>query len=162
MATLSILSETGGPLTRLKVPLGKGQLPQRLIYGLPKFMEGLTKDLPTWNCGRLKAAQTPQEQMDSILFTWISGRPVRYGRMFQDLMPDTDEVWEFKTADLRIFGWIYRPRIFIAGFLGYADHYKPPSFLKSFDDARKCVVAKRNALDLDEPKYATGAFDELV
>ena len=125
-------------------------------------MEGLAKDLPTWERGRLKSAQTPQEQMDGVLHTWISGRPIRYSRMFQDLMPATDEVWEFKTADLRIFGWIYRPSVFIAAFLDYADWYKRPTVCKSFDDARDDVVAMRNDLDLDEPKYATGAFDDLV
>ena len=69
--------------------------------------------------------------------------------MFKDLTPATDEVWEFKTADLRIFGWIYRPKVFIAGILGYADHYKSPSYLRSYDDARNRVVAMRNTLDLD-------------
>lgn len=162
MATLSTLSGTGGPLTYLTVSLGIGQQTQRSIYGLPEFMERLTNDLPTWECGRLKAAQTPQEQMDRILDTWISGREVRYGRMFKDLMPATDEVWEFKTADLRVFGWIYRPCIFIAALLGYADLYKPPSASKSYVDARNSVVAMRNGLDLDEPKYAKGVFDELV
>jgi len=82
--------------------------------------------------------------------------------MFKDLMPATDEVWEFKTADLRIFGWLYRPRVFIAALLGYADFYKPPSPVGSYEDARKHVMSIRNTLDLDEPKYATGTFDDLV
>ena len=162
MATLSTLYGAGGPLTNLTVPLGKGQLPQRSIYGLPEFMEGLTNDLSTWECGRLEADQTPQEQMDSILHTWISGQPIRYSRMLQDLLPATDEVWEFKTADLRIFGWFYRPRVFIAAFLDYADWYKGPTKKYYYEDTRDSVVDKRNTLDLDEPKFATGAFDALV
>ena len=162
MATLSTLSGAGGPLTSLTVPLRKGQLPQRSIYGLPEFMEGLTTDLPTWECGRLEADQTPQEQMDSILHTWISGQPIWYSRMLQDLWPATDEVWEFKTADLRIFGWFYRPRVFLAAFLDYADWYKGPTKTYYYEDTRDSVVGKRNTLDLDEPKFATGAFDVLV
>ena len=162
MATLSTLSGAGGPVTSLTVPLRKGQLPQRSIYGLPEFMEGLTNDLPTWVCGRLKANQTPQEQMDGILHTWISGQTIRYSRMLQDLMPVTDEVWEFKKADLRIFGWFYRPRVFIAAFLDYADWYKGPTKKCYYGDTRDSVVRIRKTLDLDEPKFATGAFDALV
>ena len=162
MATLSTLSGADGPLTKLTVHLEKGQLPLRSIYGLPEFMEGLTNDLPTWVCGRLKADQTPQEQMDSILHTWISGRLIRYSRMLQDLMPSIDEVWEFKSADLRIFGWFYRPRVFLAAFLDYADWYKEPTKQCNYGDTRDSVVGVRNKLDLDEPKFATGAFDALV
>ena len=162
MATLSTLSGDDGPLTKLAVHLEKGQLPLRSIYGLPEFMEGLTNDLPTWECGRLEADQTPQEQMDSILHTWISGRPIRYSRMLKDLWPTTDEVWEFKTADLRIFGWIYRPRVFIAVFLDYADWYKGPTIRETYDGTRNSVVGVRNTLDLDEPKFTQGTFDALV
>ncbi len=162
MATLSTLSGHDGLLTKLTVRLEKGQQPLRSIYGLPEFMESLTNDLPTWGCGRLEADQTPQEQMDSVLHTWISGRSIRYNRMLQDLWPSTDEVWEFKTADLRIFGWFYRPRVFISAFLDYADWYKEPTKKYYYEDTRNSVVGVRNKLDLDEPKFATGVFDALV
>ncbi len=100
--------------------------------------------------------------MDSILFKWISGDRINYGRMFKDLTPASDEVWEFKTYDLRIFGWIYRPRVFIAAFLDYADWYKEPTKKYYYEGTRDSVVGVRNKLDLDEPKFATGAFDALV
>jgi hypothetical protein len=100
--------------------------------------------------------------MDDLLSKWIAGAPMRYGRMFQDLMPSRHEVWEMKTADLRVFGWVYRPRVFIAALLDYADWYKPPTQIKSYNEARDRVVALRDALDLDEPKFATGTYDALV
>jgi hypothetical protein len=84
----------------------------------------MTNDVPKLETGRLNSSLTPSEQLDDILHTWIAGEQVRYSRMFQDLMPAEDEVWEMKTADLRIFGWMYLPRYFIAVFGDYADHQK--------------------------------------
>lgn len=162
MATLSTLSAATGPLTHIQVPLGGSRQPQRLFYGLPEFMDGLVNKLPTWTCGRLNAAQTPQEQMDTILEKWISGREIKYEKMFKDLTPGSDEIWEFKSPDLRIFGWIYRPKVFIAAILGYADDYKRPTIRESYDRQRTRVISMRDQLDLDEPKYTADTFDALV
>jgi len=85
-----------------------------------------------------------------------------YGPMFHDMDPSSDQVWELKTADLRIFGWMYRPREFIAVCGGFADDYKLPTKTKNYADDRRAVVEARNALPLDDPKYATGDFNELV
>ena len=95
----------------------------------------------------------------------INGLPAerfQYDRMFKDLIPDKDEVWEMKTVDLRIFGWIYRPRIFIAVFGDYADLYKGRNSTKSYADALRKVKNARDGLDLDEPKFRGGKFDDLV
>ena len=73
-----------------------------------------------------------------------------------------DEVWEMKTADIRIFGWMAAPRKFVAVFADYADSYKGKNAKRSYEDAKKKVIAFRNKLTLDNPKIATGTFDELV
>lgn len=125
-------------------------------------MEGVTKHVPTWRTGRPNAAQTPKEQLDGILLKWIGGRSIEYRRMFNDLTPMKDEVWELKTPDLRIFGWIYRPRVFIASFVDYADWYKAPRPSRSYEDARTRTIDMRNKLDLEEPKFTSGVFDALV
>ncbi len=85
-----------------------------------------------------------------------------FDRHFKDLMPMENEAWEMKTADLRIFGWIYRPRVFIASALGYADEYKGARPAKSYADAVARVVNDRAAMDLDLPKFASGVYDALV
>lgn len=162
MATISTLAGPDGPLTHVTVALGRHRMPERTFYGCLEFMDGLTKEVPTWKTGRLKAAQPPADQMDDILRKWISGDEIKYGPMFKDLMPGRDEVWELKTADLRIFGWVYRPKVFVAALVGYADWYKPPNPTKSYNDAREKVLTARDALDLDPPKFATGVFDALV
>jgi len=85
-----------------------------------------------------------------------------YGPMFHDMDPKSDEVWEIKTADLRIFGWIYRRCEFVAMRGGYTDHYKEPTKIKNYADERRDVVKARETLPLDGDKYVKGAFNELV
>jgi len=82
--------------------------------------------------------------------------------MFHDMLPKEHAVWELKTADLRIFGWLCQPREFIAVCGGFKDDYEEPTKTKNYGDDRDRVIAARNALALDEPKFVTGAFDELV
>ncbi len=82
--------------------------------------------------------------------------------MFHDMEPSTDEVWEMKTADLRLFGWMYQRRKFIVVRGGYADDYKEPTKTRTYADERREVVRARDALPLDDPKLVRGKFDELV
>lgn len=147
-------------VTKISIPLGRGEFAERQFYALPAFMNDLTNNLPTWQAGSLNAPQTPTEQLDDILHKWIVGRPMRYGRWLKDLMPRDSETWELKTADLRIFGWIYRPKVFVAAFIGYADHYKATPNL--YEEARNRVIEIRDRLDLDAPKFANGVFDAIV
>jgi hypothetical protein len=151
--------------TRITVPLGRGEFNEREFYALPSFMNDMQNVVPTWPAGVLNAPLSPRQQLDDILRKWITGKPMRYDRWLKDLTPVTSEVWEIKTADLRIFGWIYRPKLFVAVFIGYADNYKRQNGrqpVEAYDDARDRVVHNRNRLNLDEPKFATGVFDALV
>jgi hypothetical protein len=161
MATLDSIPT----VTRVTIPLGWGEFDERKFYGLPSFMNDLQNVIPGLRAGRLNAPHSPSDQMDDILRKWITGKPMRYDRWLKDLSPQSSETWEMKTADLRIFGWIYQPKIFVAAFTGYTDHYKPQRGrrpIESYDDARDRIVEIRNRLDLDEPKFATGVFDALV
>lgn len=121
--------------------------------------EGRSSQMVT---GRVQSDFAPKEQLITRLLQWITGKPMAYGRMFQDMQPRSDEVWELKTADLRIFGWMYRPRKFIAVRGGYADDYKEPTKNKNYGDDRNEVLKAREALPLDGNKFATGAYHELV
>lgn len=144
------------------MPLKACEQPERGMYGTPGFKKWLEIDLPKLEPGRLSAADSPQEQVDWRLYQWISGKRIVYSKQFKDLMPMKDEVWEMKTVDVRIFGWIYKPLIFICVFADYADLYKGANRSRNYEDAKQKVLAARNSLPLDEPKVATGAFDELV
>jgi hypothetical protein len=57
---------------------------------------------------------------------------------------------------------MYLPRYFIAVFGDYTDLYKGPTRTKSYESAKQRVIAAREKIDLDSPKFATGTFDDLV
>jgi hypothetical protein len=144
------------------IRLPHGQFHERKIYAYPECLEWMRKEIPKMITGRVASASTPKEQFIERMRQWMSGDPMAYGRMFHDMSPTSDNVWEIKTADLRIFGWMYRPRKFIAVRGGYADDYKEPTKIKTYADERRKVVKARGGLPLDGNKYAEGKFDELV
>ncbi len=146
----------------ITVPLGRREFQSRRIYALLTFVDWKDNELPRLQPGRLRATETPEEQFDNILFKWISGKEIRYGTMFKDLSPIGDEVWELKTVDLRIFGWMFQKDTFVAVFGDYADNYKPPNLRSSYSVAMAKVVGARKKLDLDEPKFITGVYDDIV
>lgn len=160
MATIHSLISRG--LVEIKMPLERRERQKRWLYGVPEFEEWLREALPNLTPGRLGAADSPMEQVDFRLHQWIAGEEIRYERHLKDLMPVGDEIWEFKTADVRIFGWIYRPNVFIAVLGEYADLFKSRSKTKNYGDAVKAVKMARDRLPLDEPKFWGGKFDELV
>jgi hypothetical protein len=149
-------------LIRVTVPLGRNQFHDRKFFACPDCLDWIRNEVPRMVTGRINSAFTPKEQLVERLRQWMAGEPMRYDRWFHDMDPKTDDVWELKTADLRIFGWIYRPREFIAACGGYTDDYKEPTKTKTYADEVRKVVAIRNALPLDGNKFATGGFNGLV
>ncbi|MGY4399876.1 hypothetical protein [Bradyrhizobium sp. USDA 3315] len=152
-------------LTRITTPLRRREFEERKFFAMPSMVQFLRDILPGAKTGVVEATETPAAQMDTLLRKWNSGRPMEYGRAFSNLRPAAHGVWEMKTADLRVFGWIYRPKIFIATFAGLADDYKsqngiPPK--ESYDEARNRVVWIRDRIALDPPAFATGDYDALI
>jgi hypothetical protein len=161
MATSDKLFGEAG-IVRVKLRLGRGQFDERKLYAYPACLEWMKVEVPQMATGRIQSALSPKEQLITRLLQWITGKPMAYGRMFQDMSPRSDEVWELKTADLRIFGWMYRQREFIAVCGGYADHYKEPTKIKNYADDMRAVVRARDALPLDGDKFVTGGYDDIV
>ena len=152
-------------LTRIRIPLKWGEFDEREFYAMPSHVRFLEEILPGAKRGVLGARETPAAQMDSLLRKWIAGKPMAYSRALSNLRPGKHGVWEMKSADLRIFGWLWRSKVFIAAFTGFADDYKeqdgnPPK--ESYDDARDRVVWIRGGLNLDPPAFVTGDFNALV
>lgn len=162
MATLNSLAGPKGPLVQISVRLPTGKQPERMFYADQECKRWIFEDVPKLVTGVLNAPLTPREQAYDMLGRWIGGKELRYDRALKDLTPRDAEVWEHKTADLRVFGWMHKPRIFIAVFGGYADDYKGPTRKKSYEDAVRRVENYRTALNLDEPKFVTGTYDDLV
>lgn len=163
MATLTKLVEDK-LLIRVTVPLGRRQFHERKIYAFPDCLVWMRDDVPKMVTGRVASAFTPSEQLIERLRQWIAGDPMVFGRMFRDMEypKDIDGVWELKTADLRIFGWMYRPKEFVAVRGGYTDDYKEPTKIRNYADDKREVAKARDSLPLDGDKYVTGNFDEIV
>jgi hypothetical protein len=152
-------------ITRIFIPLGRGEFDEREFHALPSFMLFLKQRLPGSSTGVLAARESPSDQMNTVLRKWNTGKPMAQGRAFAIMRPTPKFVWEMKTADLRIFGWIYRPKVFVAAFAGFADDYKsqngkPP--IESYAAARDRVLWIRDRLDLDPPPFVKGNYDALV
>ncbi|WP_319796624.1 hypothetical protein [Nitrobacter sp.] len=130
------------------------------MFAYPECIEWM-KSVKTMTTGRVRSEFTPLEQLAERLRQWLSGHPMVYGRMFHDMEPTSDHVWELKTADLRVFGWMYRKSQFIAVKGGYADDYKEPTKIRDYADDRRAVIAAREALALDGIKFVTGDYDGL-
>lgn len=161
MATFDSLLASRSIL-RVTVRVPNGQFHDRKFFAYPDCLRWMRDDVPKMVTGRVNSAFSPREQLNERLRQWMSGDPMAYCRMFHDMKPAADNVWELKTADLRIFGWMYRPKQFIAFFGGYADDYKDPCKTKTYGDARRSVVKARNTLPLDGAKFTPGDFDDLV
>lgn len=145
------------------VKLPPGTFYDRHLYAYPDCLKWMRQEVPKLKAGRQSAAQTPAEQLIMRLSQWLSGAPIKKGPMFKELRyPRDNDVWELKTDDLRLFGWMYQPKKLIIAAYGYADHYKEPTKLKNYSDDVRAVIAARDALPLDGPKLVRGAFDELV
>jgi len=149
-------------IIRVTVPLRRGEFHERKFYAFPLCLDWMRKDVPNMTTGRCQSPLSPKEQLEQRLRQWMSGATIVHERMFNDMLPHDKHVWEMKTADLRLFGWVYQPKAFIALCGGYADDYKEPTKTKNYADDVKAVVAARHLLPLDGPKFATGDFDELV
>lgn len=161
MATFDKLLEDG-KIIRVTLKLGHGQFNDRKLYAYPECLEWMKTTVPQMVTGLCKSEFSPKEQLIRRLLDWITGKPMAQGRMFQNMKPHAEGVWELKTVDLRIFGWLYRPREFIAVCGGYTDDYKEPTKTKFYGDDKKTVLSARDALPLDGQKFATGAFNDLV
>jgi len=149
-------------LIRVTRQLPRGQFHERKFYAYPRCLEWMRVEVPKMVTGREQSSFTPLEQLMERLRQWMAGDPMKHGPWFHDMDPQSDGVWELKTTDLRIFGWMYQPRAFIAVRGGYTDDYKEPTKTKNYADERRKVVKARNALPLDGNKFAQGDFNDLV
>lgn len=161
MATLSKLCDDK-VLLKGKGPLGPGRFYERGFYAFPGFVDWIKNEVKNRPTGRINSAMTPNEQLVERLRQWMAGEPMAEGPMFHDMRPSEDGVWELKTHDLRIFGWLYRPREFIAVCGGHKDDYEEPTKIKTYADDKRRVIAARDALPLDGAKFVIGKFHELV
>ena len=96
---------------------------------------------------------TPAEQVEQIFHDYIIGRTMVYATDRKRLQPDKHYVWEFRTAHVRVFGWLPERRHFVVVNGEIRSRLKKFS---DFDPYIQQVVEVRDELNLDEPKYLEG------
>lgn len=162
MATFEKILEDG-LLVPVTVKLGRGRFYDRKLYAYPECHRWMRQDVPRMVTGRIQSAQTPAQQLILRLAQWLSGDSINSGLMFRELKyPRDHDVWELKTDDLRIFGWMYQSKQFIAAVGRYTDDYKEPTKIRNYADDVRAVATARDALPLEGTKFVRGKFDELV
>jgi hypothetical protein len=145
------------------IRLGRGQFYERKLYVFPDWLRWMREAVPKLTTGRAQSAATPAEQLVERIRQWLSGEPMKNGPMFKEMnYPKDNDVWELKTDDLRLFGWMYQPKQFIVASCGYTDDYKDPTKTKNYADDVRAVMSARDALPLDGAKFVKGEYDGLV
>lgn len=158
MATLARLAALGA-IEAIEVELAPHEQQNRLFYGSPYFQKWLHETLPSLGYGGHGRA-SPLEQVESLLYRYIIGERLLYGPELHELEPLQHDIWELKTADVRIFGWFVRCDIFVATNAGDATMIKDLGLYGGFRDE---AARFRDNLDLDLPKYMIGAsYDNVL
>lgn len=121
-----------GEIRRIEVELGPKELPRRLLFGTPGFIEWLEKRLEGNEPSPLGADISPAEQLDYLFYAFISGQPLVHSRQFRTIRAERNAVWELKTLDLRVFGWFLKRDCFVAVFGDWADHVKSHDLYRGY------------------------------
>lgn len=156
MATLQKLC-SDGVLVRVNVELDAGDSIERLVFAYPKFVEWAQNVLPLTQSSIAELAEQPDEQVDALLHDFISGVRMGYGKRYKRLQPGEQEIWELKTADIRLFGWFARKHVFV---ITAGEEKKRLNVIEGLYGGYRNEAARlRDTLDLDPPKYIPG--DEI-
>ena len=157
MATLEYL-EGEGVLIRHQPDLDHGEMPERFVSYPPDFeqwLETVLKTVPKLRDRNL----FPYDQVEQAFYEFAIGRPMAYDVHYKKLDPLLQHIWEFKTEDVRIFGWFPRKRHFLA----IGGELKKNLLKKSlYAPHVENVRLFRLNLDLDEPKATQGVTQNEV
>ncbi|MER9855240.1 MULTISPECIES: hypothetical protein [unclassified Mesorhizobium] len=150
MATVATL-EADGVLVRIEVEMNAGTMPWRRLYGTPDFVKWLQNVLPMLTTAIVGHEIEPSEQVDARFNEFISGENMLDDRRFKKLSWTPDHfVWEFKTLDIRIFGWMVEKDCLICTFGDTKDEIER---LRKYGKYIAQTVYARNNLGLDEPNF---------
>lgn len=158
MATLAELCDSG--VLDTIDPLEPDELPWRTLYGTTDFLGWLDQGLPILDHNPLYAELTPIEQVFALFAEYVSGDDFFSDRRFKKLSWTPDRyVWEFKTEEVRIFGWAPQRDSFICCFGDSKDQIE---LANSYGRYIAQTVYVRDQIALNEPKCVTGGSYEDV
>lgn len=149
MATLLELCEKG-TLEKIVINLEPNEQTWRCLYGTKEFILWLDETLPYLELKQIGLDINPLGQIDDIFYQYIAGHNLSLPRKFKKLNRSPDGyVWEFKTADLRVFGWFAKKDHFVCTYGDLKEN------ILTFDKVGRYMAQTmfiREKIDLDEPK----------
>lgn len=160
MATLEEL-EASGHLVRIDVPLDGGEQVWRRLFGTPDFVKWLDEDLPQLVTTVVGGEISPFEQVDARFHEYVVGEPIQDDRRFKGLSWTPEyHVWEFKTLDIRVFGWIPSRDCFICTYGDMKDNIELRNLYGRYIAQ---TVFAREQMPLDAPKFvASKEYDDVL
>lgn len=158
MSTLSELAD-GAQLVRLGGGLVPPEQSQGRLYAFPHVIEWFENVLPGLEADMGDGRQSPIEQLDDLIHDFVAGANLGYYERSHSMRPEDPGVWELKTPDLRLFGWFNARLTFVVAEIDTAFRCKTHGLYAGY---RGSVVRRRDALDLDEPKFITGTYDDVL
>lgn len=155
MATIHQLCDAGAV-----VALGGGlDVNEQPLFAIPHVVEWLGQVLPGLDADFHEGRQYPLEQADDLFHDFVSGDDFSYYARSHSMLPRDPGVWELKTPDLRLFGWFAGRGVFIIAEIDTAFRCKKHSLYPGYLGS---VVRRRDALNLDEPKFITGDYKDVL
>lgn len=138
---------------RLEASLGARDLPNRRLYGTRDFIRWLDERVHQQEPSPSGADTTPLEQIDDLFYRFITGRFLAHRREFRSVKVETHPVWEFKTVDIRIFGWFPAKDCFICVFGNFADRIKDHDLYRGY---RLEIRRMRRVMGIEEGLCGVG------
>ncbi len=157
MATLSILADRK-QLVRLGGGLALGEQPLRLLYAFPHVATWLDNSLSTI-IPMPDSELRPTEQVDALFYDFVSGEDFAYYERSHRMKPIDQGIWDFKTEDIRIFGWFHVKCTFVMANIDSMERVKNHGLYAGYRDD---CIRRREALDLDPPKFVLGTYSDVL
>lgn len=159
MATLVELCESG--VLDTIDPLEPDELPWRILYATTDFLHWAATVLPVLPHNPLYDKLTPIEQVFAVFAEYVSGDDFLTDRRFKKLSWTPEHhVWQIKTEEVRIFGWVPKKNVFICCFGDSADRIKTED---SYGRYIAQTVYTRNNLQLDEPRFVESkSYEDVI
>lgn len=158
MATLGELCERN-QLVSIGGGLEPGEQPLRLLYASHDAVDWLERVLPALDPVLDEGFQSPIEQVDDLFHDYVSGADMSFYARSHSMHPTGEGIWELKTPDVRFFGWFAGPCQFVIGYADTAARCKEHGLYAGYRDQTKRF---RDQLDLDEPKFISGDYVNVL
>jgi hypothetical protein len=154
MTTIEELVATNA-ISRIQVEMHPRDQELRLLYGTPEFVEWLGGLANGAEPERRLGEATAAEQVDDLINTFLSGRPLVFMKQFRSIRAEKNAVWELKTPDVRIFGWFLKKDCFVAVFGNWTDVIKDHDLYRGY---RISIRRMRREWGVDESLCVQGVM----